>query len=90
MTTPAALFRRCGIALFGNNHRWKEQLGIALDIKTDSIDAFSKGASRIPPGVWRDVRHLLFVRYEGLGNTIGDFHDMATATFEGEAIPPSE
>jgi hypothetical protein len=51
--TAAALFARCGKALYGDGIRWKEQFGTALGIGTDSMDAMSKGDTRISPGVWR-------------------------------------
>lgn len=89
MTTPGQLFRRCGMALFGPDPGYKVPFGLALGIKTDSIDGMAKDEKRIPPGVWRDVRRLLLDHYEECGNLIGDFHEAATATFEGEAIPPS-
>lgn len=57
--TPAQVFARAGQALFGNGQDWKAQFGRALMIKPDSIDAMTKGESRIPPGVWREVADIL-------------------------------
>jgi hypothetical protein len=57
--TPAQLFARAGQALFGTGQDWKAQFGRALMIKSDSIDSMTKGDSRIPPGVWREVADML-------------------------------
>lgn len=56
---PGALFTRCGHALFGDGMSWKLQFGLALGVKTDSIDAFAKGEKRIPPGLWLDIAGLI-------------------------------
>jgi hypothetical protein len=52
---PQQLFVRCGHFLCGTGSDWKAQFGAMLMIKPDSVDAMSKGASRIPPGIWRDI-----------------------------------
>ncbi len=57
--TPGALFTRCGHALCGDGMSWKLQFGLALGVKTDSIDAFAKDEKRIPPGVWLDIAGLI-------------------------------
>lgn len=49
------LFMRCGISLCGSGPEWKEQFGRMLRVKTDTIDAWSKGRSRIPPNIWREI-----------------------------------
>jgi hypothetical protein len=56
---PAQLFARAGQALFGTGQDWKAQFGAALMIKPDTIDAMTKGKSRIPPGIWNEVAALL-------------------------------
>lgn len=56
---PQDVFARAGQALCGTGQDWKAQFGAALMIKPDSIDAMTKGKSRIPPGVWREVADLL-------------------------------
>jgi hypothetical protein len=65
--TPAALFSRCGHALCGAGIDWKRDLGRLLGIKTDTVDAMAKGASRIPPGIWRDIQGLLQDRHARAG-----------------------
>ena len=57
--TPEQIFARAGQALFGSGQDWKAQFGAALMIKPDSIDAMTKGKSRIPPGIWNDLAGLL-------------------------------
>lgn len=53
---PADLFSRCGQALCGTGPDWKAQFGRLLNgIKPDSIDAMTRGNSRIPPGVWGEI-----------------------------------
>lgn len=59
MKTPAQLFTRCGQALCGDGPKWKEQFGLLLKIKTDSIDGMSKGEKRIPPGAWYEIIRAL-------------------------------
>jgi hypothetical protein len=59
LITPAHIFARTGQVLFGSGHDWKAQLGAALMIKPDSIDAMARGKSRIPPGVWNELAGLL-------------------------------
>jgi hypothetical protein len=61
-STPAALFSRCGQALCGDGPRWKEQFADMLGIRTDTVDAMAKGKSRIPPGVWKDLREVMRLR----------------------------
>jgi hypothetical protein len=62
LMTPADLFTRCGKALCGDGIRWKEQFAAALGIRTDTVDAMSKGDTRIPPGVWKDLRETMRLR----------------------------
>lgn len=65
---PQHIFARAGQALFGTGQDWKAQFGAALMIKPDSIDAMTKGKSRIPPGVWNEVADLLLYRGQELSN----------------------
>jgi hypothetical protein len=60
------LFARALQALFGTGHDWKAQGGAALMIKPDSVDAMTKGTSRIPPGVWKEIADLLQHRADEL------------------------
>lgn len=62
------VFARAGQALFGTGQDWKAQFGAALMIKPDSIDAMTKGKSRIPPGVSNEVADLLKYRGQELLN----------------------
>ncbi len=65
---PSELFARSGQMLFGTGAEWKAQFGRALKgIKPDSIDAMTKGKSRINPRIWREVATLLQDR-EAIGN----------------------
>jgi hypothetical protein len=53
--TPAQLFTRCGQYLCGTGPRWKEQFAAMLLIKTNTVDNMSKGTSRVPPAMWREI-----------------------------------
>jgi hypothetical protein len=78
--TPGALFAHCGQALCGDGPRWKEQFADLLDIRTDTVDAMAKGKSRIPPGVWKDLREIMrlrALRFADLGQEIVREYDAA-------------
>jgi len=62
----AQIFTRAGQALFGSGQDWKAQFGAALMIKPDTIDAMTKGKSRISPGIWSDLAGLLQDRAQEL------------------------
>lgn len=62
-TPPAERFTQCGKLLCGPGPRWKEQFADRLGLKVNSVDNMSKGVSRIPPGVWRDVHTALVSLY---------------------------
>jgi len=77
---PAALFARCGTSLCGDGPRWKEQFAAMLGIRSDSVDAMAKGKSRVPPGVWKDLREILRLRalaFADLGQEIVREYDAA-------------
>ena len=77
---PGTLFARCGQALCGDGPRWKEQFADLLDIRTDTVDAMAKGKSRIPPGVWKDLREIMRLRaltFADLGQEIVREYDAA-------------
>lgn len=58
--TPQTIFKICTEVLGGDEaDGWKARTGRLLGVKPDTIDAFCKGTSRIPPGVWRDLGRLL-------------------------------
>ena len=57
--TPSQLFTRALQALFGAGSDWKAQSAAQLMIKPDSVDAMTKGTSRIPPGIWKEIADLL-------------------------------
>jgi hypothetical protein len=78
----AALFVRCGQALCGRDVQWKVAFGRLLGIKTDSVDAMAKGQSRVPPGIWRDIRQHLRKRFAQLQET--DFLINALDTMDKE------
>jgi transcriptional regulator with XRE-family HTH domain len=65
---PQDIFTRAGQALFGTGQDWKAQFGAALMVKPDSIDAMTKGKSRIPPGIWNEVADLLKYRSQETSN----------------------
>jgi hypothetical protein len=89
--TPADLFTRCGKALCGDGIRWKEQFAAALGIRTDTADAMSKGDTRIPPGVWKDLREIMRLRalaFADLGQEIVTAYDAAVQQDMAKAKMP--
>lgn len=56
---PNELFTRCGHFLCGPHQKWKEQFASMLMVKTNSIDNMSKGTSRVPPAMWREIADFL-------------------------------
>lgn len=72
----ARLFIKCAQALVGDVDvvGWKGRIGHLLGIKNDTIDAFSKGDTRVPPGVWQEIDKLLAERrkvpWVGLGKEV--------------------
>ena len=64
--TPAELFTRCGEFLCGLGPKWKEQFGTMLNVRTNTIDNMSKGTSRIPPGIWKEIEGLVDGRIDDL------------------------
>jgi hypothetical protein len=55
----AVLFVRCAQALCGRDTRWKVAFGRLFGIKTDTVDAMAKAESRVPLGIWQDIRQHL-------------------------------
>jgi hypothetical protein len=53
--TPTQLFTHCGQFLCGNGPKWKEQFAAMLMVKTNTVDNMSKGTSRVPPAMWREI-----------------------------------
>lgn len=68
--TPANLFTLCGQALCGAGLKWKEQLAAMLMVQTNTVDNWSKGTSRIPPAVWRELEVELRARTAVIGDLL--------------------
>jgi hypothetical protein len=64
--TSADLFVCAGQALCGPGSKWKEQLAMMLLVQTNTVDNWSKGFSRIPPGVWLEIARYIQDRREML------------------------
>lgn len=76
------MFMRCGHALCGAGPDWKAQFGRLLgNIKPDSIDAMTKGKSRIPPRVWNEIAVHLHDRIQL------DLPGLKAAAVEASAAP---
>ena len=91
LTTPADLFTRCGKALCGDGIRWKEQFAAMLGIRTDTADAMAKGDTRIPPGIWKDLREAMRLRaltFADLGQEIVTAYDAAVQQDMAKARNP--
>lgn len=59
--TPAELFHRAGVALFGDEY--VAPLAKALGIERSTVLKMRNGVSRITPGVWRDLlAHMSLAR----------------------------
>lgn len=71
------LFVRCGHALCGDGHRWKEQLAYELDVAANTVDNWAKGTSRVPPGVWADLYGKIQARRNVIGALEEDVRDAA-------------
>ena len=52
------LLRRAGIALYPNPG-WKADLAAALGVNLSTVKNWARGASRVPPGVWREIARRL-------------------------------
>lgn len=55
--TPGTLLEQVGRRLHGEHY--KAPLAAELNVRSDTVDAWSKDRSRVPPGVWRDLFRLL-------------------------------
>lgn len=69
--TPADLFTRCGHFLCGPGVGWKEQLATMLQVKTNTVDNWSKGSSRIPPTVWAEIQAFVQDKFSEAPSLIG-------------------
>jgi hypothetical protein len=56
-TTPAQLFVACGNALHGEE--FAAQLSRALMVDRTTVQKWSTGKSRVPPGVWLELAALI-------------------------------
>ncbi len=54
--TPAELFHRAGVALFGAE--FVAPLAKALKVEKGSVRKMANGQSRIPPGVWAELEGM--------------------------------
>lgn len=74
---PAEVFSRAGVSLYGD--QFVAPLAAALAVEKNTVRKMANGASRIPPGVWRDVFRLIIERVTvdlpTVGNEIRKLHD---------------
>ena len=57
MTSPAALFRRAAIALYGDE--FVAPLARALGVEKSTVRKMADGKSRVMPGMWRELANAL-------------------------------
>lgn len=74
--TPAALFHRACVALFGEQYR--AQMAKALKLRrVETVDDWASGRSEIPAGVWGDLNELVDERYFEMLDVRGAVREMA-------------
>jgi hypothetical protein len=54
------LLAAIGLALAGPE--WRSWLATELDVNRTTVNRWASGYSRIPPGVWRELRRLVNAR----------------------------
>ena len=60
-TIPAELFRRAGVALFGD--QYVAPMAVALGVDKNTVGKWAAGKTRVPPGAWLEVRAMIEDRY---------------------------
>ena len=60
--------------LCGGGPLWKAQFADLIGVRPDSVDAWSKGRSRIPPGIWLAISALFFKRRQELPAHLKEVH----------------
>jgi hypothetical protein len=58
--SAAELFASVGLALAGPE--WRSWLASELDVNRTTVNRWASGYSRIPPGVWHELRRLVDAR----------------------------
>jgi len=58
------LFERAGRATFGPS--WHLSFAIRLNVRPDTVKAWAKGRSRMPPELGREVAKIMLDRYNAL------------------------
>lgn len=66
--TPAELFHRAGVALFGE--QYVAPLAAALKVEKNTVGKWAAGKSRIPPPVWVELRRMLSERHDKIAGAI--------------------
>ncbi len=66
--TPAELFRRAGVALFGE--LYVAPLAAALGVEKNTVGKWAGGKSTVPAGVWGELEKLLLARGEEVEATV--------------------
>jgi hypothetical protein len=64
----AALLRRSGLALWGDN--WRGDMARALKVRRDSVDGWSSGKTDVPDGVMADLAKLVTERRKHLDDLL--------------------
>lgn len=85
LTAPAALFHRAGVALFGD--QYVAPLAVALGVPKNTVGKWRDGKSRVPAGIWDEMRSLTYRRRDDCNQLILDISRLRVAEDE-EAMKP--
>lgn len=66
MTSRDDLFRRTAYALFGTDN--SARMADYLTVEKSTVRKWASGASRVPPGVWRELAKLAAERETALSS----------------------
>lgn len=70
--TPAELFRRAGVALYGE--QFVAPLAVALDVDKNTVGKWAAGKSPVPAGVWKELHTAAVARADDLAELLGPLY----------------
>jgi hypothetical protein len=62
--TPAELFHRAGVALFGD--QYVAPMAVTLSVDKNTVGKWRDGKSKVPLGVWRSIAAELLKRLDAI------------------------
>lgn len=81
--TDGEVIAKVGRALHGEHY--KAPLAAELGVRTDSVDAWSKGRTRVPPGVWQELADKVLGRLVSLRDLV---QEVEAAFVNSKKRPP--